>query len=120
MKKSVIKSNILHNFETKLFALLKNNYIEDIKPQIHHTKQSYMNILLTFDMNYLYYSSLILFTFLGLIKIQVLAIGCSQTSQNSSKLLQKHLSMSFNTSLKAITNFFLLLSLLNTLTSFLR
>jgi metal-dependent HD superfamily phosphatase/phosphodiesterase len=53
MKKSVNKANPLSNFENKLYTLLKGNYIEDIKKQVHHTKQKYMNIYLTFDMNYL-------------------------------------------------------------------
>lgn len=80
MKKSVNKANPLSNFENKLYTLLKNNYIEDIKKQVHHTKQKYMNIYLTFDMNYLYVPSLILInniSFLDLIKTLASETGSS-------------------------------------------
>ena len=53
MKRSINKANPLSNFESKFYALLKNNYIEDIKKQVHHAKQTFMTIYLTFDMNYL-------------------------------------------------------------------
>lgn len=49
------------NFEAKYLSLLKDHYLEDIKKQIHHVKQAYMNVSLTFDMNLMYlpYSFLI-------------------------------------------------------------
>jgi hypothetical protein len=54
MKPSANKiQSTANNFEKKFLVLLKNHYVEEIKKQVHHTNQIYMNLHLTFDMNLL-------------------------------------------------------------------